>query len=180
MSQTISTGGQVKLHYRAGGFWWVKASSAVNHSFVEFLEENKSIGGNDEQVSKICQELSLKGTPIPEVKSSTNPPMPLQDHLYLHVPSYERIRGIYYNSNGVADGWYPLGDRPSSDFYYGGGQDGNGRNYYKWGQYTRDDGTALEILQEYASLDMAYRRRNKKMDQWTLRREDSFPESNVY
>lgn len=162
MSQTISTGGQVKLHYRKGGFWWVKASSIVNHSFVEFLEENKSIGGKDEHVSKFCQESYLKGTPNPPIKSSTTPPMPLEKHLENWVPIDERISGIFYDCHGVAKGWYPSPIRPASEYHYGWGHDENGINYYEWEQGTLDNATPLQIIQLYASVRRRHLERRKK------------------
>tara|TARA_B100001059_G_C17808915_1_gene570978 strand:- start:266 stop:820 length:555 start_codon:yes stop_codon:yes gene_type:complete len=174
MSQTISTGGQVKLHYRKGGFWWVKASSTTP-PFVEFLEENKSIDGKEECINNFHGGSSLKSIPNPPIKSSTTPPMPLEKHLEKWVPMDERISGIFYDCHGVANGWYPTPLRPASEYHYGWGYDENGINYYEWEQGTQDNATPLQIIQLYASVRRRHLDRRKKGYQSTT--VCSYPES---
>lgn len=195
-SRIILNGGQVKLHYMSGRFWWVKASSTSPNEtlsyqpFVEFiekksnenefpepledemveLEEGKSTSSVDDRTREELQQSNLEysslvHTPIPEVKTFTNQILPLERHLDTYVPTNERINGIYYDMFGMAKGWY---------------NNANTRIVPKaWSQYKESYLTPLEILQQYASAQLTEDRR-RASTLWTLRREDSIPDSYIY
>lgn len=199
-SRIILNGGQVKLHYMSGRFWWVKASSTTgnetlkNQPFVEFVEES-SFGNNfpepleDEMVGleegksispvfprmddRTREELeqsnleysSLVYTPIPPANTSINRILPLEKHLDTYVPMNERINGIYYDTFGMANGWYHIASTNLSP--------------KSWNQYKEPYLTPLEILQRYASVQLTEDRR-RESTLWSLRREDSLPDSYIY
>lgn len=59
--------------------------------------------------------------------------VPLEKHLNTYVPAEERIRGIHYDKNGMAKGWFP---EP---------------RWYRWDEFNTDNETPQEILRNYCS-----------------------------